>query len=152
MYSGVICSSICISESTFQKRFAEYKACLSRGLVLNAEFLKNTVDIELIYEGVKYTLLSSRVGPTLYLLELNGSYLEAKVHRLSDGGLLISTENNSYTAYMREDIDRHRYVVVVVVIVVIVLLRIILIILFIIIIIIYYCCIDLLLMERPSSS
>ena len=76
--------------------------------MLNAGFLNNSVDIELIYEGVKYTLSSSRVGPTLFLLALNGSYLEARVHRLSDGGLLISTENSSYTTYMKEDVDRHR--------------------------------------------
>lgn len=139
--SGVICGSICISESTFQKRFAEYRACLSRGLVLNAEFLKNTVNIELIYEGVKYSLISSRVGPTLYLLGLNGSYLEAKVHRLSDGGLLISTENNSYTAYMREDVDRHRYAVVIVLLLPVDEC-----------IIHGFTILDLLLMERPLSS
>ena len=61
---GVICATLCIAESAFKKRFADYQALLERGQVMNAELLSNVVDVELIYSGVKYSLRASRVQPT----------------------------------------------------------------------------------------
>lgn len=37
---------------------------------------------------------------------MNGSDIEVDVHRLSDGGLLLSYGGSSYTTYMKEEIDR----------------------------------------------
>ena len=101
-----------------------------RGQVMNAEMLSNVVDVELLYEGIKYVLkvppsylpiitLSlivhrlqvSRVQPTAYALLLNQSVLEVEVHRLSDGSLLLALNGASYTTYMREEVDKYRVVV-----------------------------------------
>ena len=61
---GVICGSLCIAEQAFRKRFADYQAHLERGQVLNAEMISNQVDVELILEGIKYSVKVSRVQLT----------------------------------------------------------------------------------------
>lgn len=38
---------------------------------------------------------------------MNGSCVEVDVHRLSDGGLLLSYDGSSYTTYMKEEVDRY---------------------------------------------
>lgn len=42
---------------------------------------------------------------------MNGSYKEVELHRLSDGGLLLSLDGASFTTYMREEVDRYRIVI-----------------------------------------
>lgn len=37
---------------------------------------------------------------------MNGSDIDIDVHRLSDGGLLLSYNGSSYTTYMKEEVDR----------------------------------------------
>lgn len=37
---------------------------------------------------------------------MNGSNIEIDVHRLSDGGLLLSYDGSSHTTYMKEEVDR----------------------------------------------
>ncbi len=80
---GVVCASLCIGEEAFRKRSADYQALLERcvlikyflysfihsfihcggyrGQVMNAEMMSNVVDIELIQDGIKYSL---KVSPT----------------------------------------------------------------------------------------
>lgn len=38
---------------------------------------------------------------------MNRTHIEIDVHRLNDGGLLLSYDGNSYTTYMKEEIDRY---------------------------------------------
>ncbi len=77
-----------------------------RGQVLPAHTLLNTVDVELIYEGTKYVVKVTRQCPNSYVVIMNNSYAEVDVHRLSDGGLLLSYDGSSYTTYMKEEVDR----------------------------------------------
>lgn len=37
---------------------------------------------------------------------MNSSNIEIDVHRLSDGGLLLSYDGSSHTTYMKEEVDR----------------------------------------------
>lgn len=108
---GVICASLCISEEAFRKRFADYQALLERGQVMNAEMISNVVDIELIQEGILYSLKVSRINPTAFALLMNNSLLEVEVHRMTDGAILISLNGASYTTYMKEEVDKYRIVV-----------------------------------------
>lgn len=48
----------------------------------------------------------ARQSPTTYVIIMNDSDIEVDVHRLSDGGLLLSYGGSSYTTYMKEEIDR----------------------------------------------
>jgi len=70
-----------------------------------------SLQIELINDGYKYKTQAAKSGPTSYFLVMNNSYKEVEVHRMSDGGLLLSLDGASYTTYMREEVDRYRIII-----------------------------------------
>ncbi|XP_056384806.1 acetyl-CoA carboxylase 2 isoform X2 [Hyla sarda] len=105
---GVVCGALNVADALFQTCMNEFLHSLERGQVLPAATLLNTVDVELISEGVKYTLKIARQSLTTYVIIMNNSHIEIDVHRLSDGGLLLSYDGNSYTTYMKEEVDRYR--------------------------------------------
>ena len=43
----------------------------------------------------------------MFVLIMNGCHIEIDAHRLNDGGLLLSYNGNSYTTYMKEEVDRY---------------------------------------------
>ena len=49
----------------------------------------------------------ARQSLTTYVIIMNSTHIEIDVHRLNDGGLLLSYDSNSYTTYMKEEIDRY---------------------------------------------
>lgn len=53
-----------------------------------------------------HSLQVTRQSPNSYVVIMNGSCVEVDVHRLSDGGLLLSYDGSSYTTYMKEGVDR----------------------------------------------
>ena len=77
-----------------------------RGQVLPSSTLSNVREVDLIYEGYKYMIEVTRQGPNSYHLCMNESTAEADIHRMPDGGLLISYDGSSYTSYMKEQVDR----------------------------------------------
>ncbi|XP_058850382.1 acetyl-CoA carboxylase-like isoform X2 [Acipenser ruthenus] len=105
---GVVCGSLHVADAGFRKSMSDFLHSLERGQVLPAYSLLNTVDVELIYDGVKYSLQVARQALTTYVIIMNGSHIEIDVHRLSDGGLLLSYDGCSYTTYMKEEVDRYR--------------------------------------------
>ncbi|KAE8634241.1 hypothetical protein XENTR_v10002237 [Xenopus tropicalis] len=105
---GVVCGALNVADALFQTCMNEFLHCLERGQVLPAASLLNIVDVELISERVKYKLKVARQSLTTYVIILNNSHIEIDVHRLSDGGLLLSYDGNSYTTYMKEEVDRYR--------------------------------------------
>ncbi|XP_064793859.1 acetyl-CoA carboxylase-like isoform X4 [Oncorhynchus masou masou] len=108
---GVVCGSLHVADASFRKSMSDFLHSLERGQVLPAASLLNTVDVDLIYEGVKYCLKVARQSPTTYVIIMNGSDIEIDVHRLSDGGLLLSYNGSSYTTYMKEEVDSYRITV-----------------------------------------
>uniref|UniRef100_A0A8C3P578 Acetyl-CoA carboxylase beta n=1 Tax=Cyanoderma ruficeps TaxID=181631 RepID=A0A8C3P578_9PASS len=50
----------------------------------------------------------ARQSLTTYVVIMNRTHIEIDVHRLNDGGLLLSYDGCSYTTYMKEEIDRYR--------------------------------------------
>ncbi|MGH0184607.1 UNVERIFIED_CONTAM: hypothetical protein FKN15_014942 [Acipenser sinensis] len=96
---GVVCGSLHVADAGFRKSMSDFLHSLERGQVLPAYSLLNTVDVELIYDGVKYSLQVARQALTTYVIIMNGSHIEIDVHRLSDGGLLLSYDGCSYTTY-----------------------------------------------------
>ncbi|XP_058230846.1 acetyl-CoA carboxylase 1 isoform X6 [Hemibagrus wyckioides] len=108
---GVVCGALHVADASFRKSMSDFLHSLERGQVLPAASLVNTVEVELIYEGIKYCLKVARQSPTTYVIIMNGSDIEIDVHRLSDGGLLLSYSGSSYTTYMKEEVDRYRITV-----------------------------------------
>ncbi|XP_060115526.1 acetyl-CoA carboxylase 1 isoform X2 [Heteronotia binoei] len=105
---GVVCGALHVADVSFRNSVSNFLHSLERGQVLPAHTLLNTVDVELIYEGKKYVLKVTRQSPNSYVVIMNGSCVEVDVHRLSDGGLLLSYDGSSYTTYMKEEVDRYR--------------------------------------------
>ncbi len=91
--------------------FQSFKTALERGQTIPATFLKNTVKVDLLLDGFKYVLRTTKVGPTLYLVEINGTAKEVDVHRMTDGHLLVSVDGMNHTTYMLETADQYRVAV-----------------------------------------
>uniref|UniRef100_A0A8C3EU42 acetyl-CoA carboxylase n=1 Tax=Corvus moneduloides TaxID=1196302 RepID=A0A8C3EU42_CORMO len=105
---GVVCGALHVADVSLRNSISNFLHSLERGQVLPAHTLLNTVDVELIYEGRKYVLKVTRQSPNSYVVIMNSSCVEVDVHRLSDGGLLLSYDGSSYTTYMKEEVDRYR--------------------------------------------
>ncbi|KAF4789729.1 hypothetical protein TURU_147692 [Turdus rufiventris] len=105
---GVVCGALHVADVSLRNSVSNFLHSLERGQVLPAHTLLNTVDVELIYEGRKYVLKVTRQSPNCYVVIMNSSCVEVDVHRLSDGGLLLSYDGSSYTTYMKEEVDRYR--------------------------------------------
>lgn len=108
---GIICGALHVADASFRKSMSDFLHSLERGQVLPAASLLNSVNVDLIYEGVKYCLKVARQSPTTYVLIMSGSDREIDVHRLSDGGLLLSYDGSSHTTYMKEEVDSYRIIV-----------------------------------------
>uniref|UniRef100_A0A1A8EMY5 acetyl-CoA carboxylase n=1 Tax=Nothobranchius korthausae TaxID=1143690 RepID=A0A1A8EMY5_9TELE len=105
---GIVSGALHVADVNLRNSVSNFLHSLERGQVLPAHTLLNTVDVELIYEGIKYVLKVTRQSPNSYVVIMNNSLAEVDVHRLSDGGLLLSYDGSSYTTYMKEEVDRYR--------------------------------------------
>ncbi|XP_015253885.1 PREDICTED: acetyl-CoA carboxylase-like isoform X2 [Cyprinodon variegatus] len=108
---GIVCGALHVADASFRKSMADFLHSLERGQVLPADSLLNSVNVDLIYEGVKYCLKVARQSQTTYVIVMNGSDIEVDVHRLNDGGLLLCYDGNSHTTYMKEEVDSYRITV-----------------------------------------
>ncbi|XP_034547322.1 acetyl-CoA carboxylase isoform X2 [Notolabrus celidotus] len=108
---GIVCGALHVADASFRKSMSDYLHSLERGQVLPAASLLNSVSVDLIYEGVKFYLKVARQSPTTYVIIMNGSNIEIDVHRMSDGGLLLSYDGSSHTTYMKEEVDSYRITV-----------------------------------------
>ncbi len=108
---SLICGALNVADQIIVNNFQSFKTALDRGQTIPATFLKNTVGVDLLLEGFKYTLRASKVGPTLYLVELNGTSKEVDVHRMTDGQLLVSVDGLNHTTYMLETSEQYRVAV-----------------------------------------
>uniref|UniRef100_A0A8C7N4E1 acetyl-CoA carboxylase n=1 Tax=Oncorhynchus kisutch TaxID=8019 RepID=A0A8C7N4E1_ONCKI len=105
---GIVSGALHVADVNLRNSVSNFLHSLERGQVLPAHTLLNTVDVELIYEGTKYCLKVTRQSPNSYVVIMNSTAAEVDVHRLSDGGLLLSYDGSSYTTYMKEEVDRYR--------------------------------------------
>ena len=108
---GVVCGSLHIADRQIGDSFQSFQTSLEKGQIQAANTLSNVVEVELISEGNRYKVQAAKSGPNTYFLVMNGAFKEVEVHRLSDGGMLLSMEGASYTTYMKEEVDRYRIVI-----------------------------------------
>ncbi|XP_075219792.1 acetyl-CoA carboxylase isoform X3 [Lycorma delicatula] len=108
---GVICGALHIADRTVIGNFQNFQSSLERGQIQGSNTLDHNVNAELIYDGYKYKVCVTKSGANSYFLVMNGSFKEIEVHRLSDGGILLSVDGSSFTTYMREEVDRYRVII-----------------------------------------
>ena len=68
-----------MADQIIQTNFQSFNTSLERGQTQPATFLKNFVNVELLYEDFKYKLRTTKTGPSLYMVELNGSAKEVGI-------------------------------------------------------------------------
>merc|ERR1719402_374754 len=107
----LICGALNLADQTIQTNFQSFKTSLERGQTQPASLLCNTVDVDLIYQGQKYSLSATKTGPTTYWVEWMGTHKEVDVFEMSDGQLLLSIDGHSHTTYMHEEAEGYRVVV-----------------------------------------
>ena len=73
---SLICGALNVADQIITTNFLSFKTSLERGQTQPATFLKNTVTVDLVYEGDKYTVRTTKTGPSQYMVELNGSVKE----------------------------------------------------------------------------
>ncbi|EFN66380.1 Acetyl-CoA carboxylase [Camponotus floridanus] len=105
---AVTCGALHIADRIITAGFTGFQTALEKGQIQASNDLNNVVDVELINDGYKYKVQAAKSGPNNYFLVMNGSYKEVDIHRMSDGGLLLSLDGASFTTYMREEVDRYR--------------------------------------------
>lgn len=108
---AVTSGALHIADRTILSAFSGFQTSLEKGQIQAGNDLNNIIDVELINDGWKYKIQVTKCGPSSYFLIMNGAYKEVDVHRLSDGGLLLSLDGASFTTYMREEVDRYRIVI-----------------------------------------
>ncbi|KAL1117895.1 hypothetical protein AAG570_004208 [Ranatra chinensis] len=108
---GVICGALHIADRKILDAFHSFQNSLERGQILGSNTLDHLVNVELIHEGFKYKVQATKSGPNSYFLVMNSTFKEIDLHRLSDGGILLSLDGSSFTTYMREEVDRYRIVI-----------------------------------------
>ena len=107
----LICGALNLADQMIQTNFQSFKSSLERGQTQPASLLKNTVEVDLIYQGQKYKVSATKTGPTVYWVEFNGTHKEVETHQMSDGQLLLSIDGHSHTTYMHEEAEGYRVVV-----------------------------------------
>ncbi|KYN07737.1 Acetyl-CoA carboxylase 1 [Cyphomyrmex costatus] len=108
---AVTCGALHIADRAITAAFTGFQTALEKGQIQASNDLDNVIDVELINDGYKYKVQAAKSGPNTYFLVMNGSYKEIEIHRMSDGGLLLSLDGASFTTYMREEVDRYRIVI-----------------------------------------
>ncbi|CAM1302616.1 Uncharacterised protein r2_g1260 [Pycnogonum litorale] len=108
---SVICGSLHVANQTILNNFQNFHISLEKGQILPDNTLSNTVEVELLYDGLKYLVQATKCSPTNFFLVMNESYKEVEVHSMSDGGLLMSIDGGSYTTYMKEEVDQYRIII-----------------------------------------
>lgn len=110
---AVYCGCIHLADSKLNNNFQSFQQSLQKGQILpaNAINIMNTVNTELVYDGVKYFVSATLSGPNSYFLVMNGTYKYVEFHHLSDSGLLLSIDGSSLTTYMKEEVEKFRVVI-----------------------------------------
>lgn len=110
---AVYCGCIHQADSKLNQNFQLFQQSLQKGQILpaNALNIMNTVNTELVYDGVKYFVSATKSGINSFFLVMNGTYKIVEVHHLSDSGLLLSIDGSSLTTYMKEEVESFRVVI-----------------------------------------
>ncbi|KAG8091440.1 hypothetical protein GUJ93_ZPchr0012g20998 [Zizania palustris] len=98
-YLSVVGGALYEASSRSSSVVTDYVGYLSKGQIPPKHISLVNLTVTLNIEGSKYTIETVRRGPRSYTLRLNGSEIEAEIHSLRDGGLLMQLDGNSHVIY-----------------------------------------------------
>ncbi|XP_052169537.1 acetyl-CoA carboxylase 1 [Oryza glaberrima] len=98
-YLSVVGGALYEASSRSSSVVTDYVGYLSKGQIPPKHISLVNLTVTLNIEGSKYTIETVRRGPRSYTLRMNGSEIEAEIHSLRDGGLLMQLDGNSHVIY-----------------------------------------------------
>lgn len=109
LISAVVCGAVHIADTAMNLFHLNYQSALKRGQV--PKVLSEAQTVELIHEETKYVLTVTKSGPNQYFLVMNNSSMDVDIHRMSDGGIMVSFNETTYTSFIKEEVDGYRVIV-----------------------------------------
>uniref|UniRef100_A0A803M2A6 Acetyl-CoA carboxylase n=1 Tax=Chenopodium quinoa TaxID=63459 RepID=A0A803M2A6_CHEQI len=102
-YISVVGGALYKASASSAATVSEYIGYLEKGQIPPKHISLVHSEVALNIEGSKYTIEMVRGGPGSYRLKLNESEIEAEIHTLRDGGLLMQLDGNSHVIYAEEE-------------------------------------------------
>ncbi|XP_051124639.1 acetyl-CoA carboxylase 1-like [Andrographis paniculata] len=102
-YLSVVGGALYKASASSAAMVSEYVGYLEKGQIPPKHISLVNSQVSLNIEGSKYTINMVRGGPGSYRLRMNDSEIEAEIHTLRDGGLLLQLDGNSHVIYAEEE-------------------------------------------------
>ncbi|CAI8585918.1 unnamed protein product [Vicia faba] len=102
-YLSVVGGALYKATASSAALVSDYVGYLEKGQIPPKHISLVRSQVSLSIEGSKYTIDMIRGGPGSYKLKLNQSEIEAEIHTLRDGGLLMQLDGNSHVIYAEEE-------------------------------------------------
>nr|ASZ00198.1 acetyl-CoA carboxylase 1 [Geranium incanum] len=102
-YLSVVGGALFKASASSAAMVSDYVGYLEKGQIPPKHISLVNSQVSLNIEGSKYTIDMVRGGPGSYRLMMNGSEIEAEIHTLRDGGLLMQLDGNSHVIYAEEE-------------------------------------------------
>ncbi|KAJ0987373.1 hypothetical protein J5N97_005729 [Dioscorea zingiberensis] len=102
-YLSVVGGALYKSSTSSAAMVSDYVGYLEKGQIPPKHISLVNSLVSLNIEGSKYTIEMIRGGPGSHKLKMNGSEVEAEIHTLRDGGLLMQLDGNSHVIYAEEE-------------------------------------------------
>ncbi|GAB4839534.1 acetyl-coenzyme-A carboxylase [Ancistrocladus abbreviatus] len=102
-YISVVGGALFKASASSAAMVSEYVGYLEKGQIPPKHISLVHSQVSLNIEGSKYTIDMMRGGPGSYRLKMNDSEIEAEIHTLRDGGLLMQLDGNSHVIYAEEE-------------------------------------------------
>ncbi|XP_059630432.1 acetyl-CoA carboxylase 1-like [Cornus florida] len=102
-YLSVVGGALYKASASSAAMVSEYVGYLEKGQIPPKHISLVNSQVSLNIEGSKYKIDMVRGGPGSYRLRMNESEVEAEIHTLRDGGLLMQLDGNSHVIYAEEE-------------------------------------------------
>ncbi|GAB2219638.1 hypothetical protein Droror1_Dr00007275 [Drosera rotundifolia] len=102
-YISVVGGALFKASASSAAMVTEYIGYLEKGQIPPKHISLVHSQVSLNIDGSKYTIDMARGGSRSYKLKINESEIEAEIHTLRDGGLLMQLDGNSHVIYAEEE-------------------------------------------------
>ncbi|XP_071722600.1 acetyl-CoA carboxylase 1-like [Rutidosis leptorrhynchoides] len=102
-YISVVGGGLYKASASSAAMVSDYIGYLEKGQIPPKHISLVNSQVSLNIEGSKYKIDMVRAGPGSYRLRMNESEIEAEIHTLRDGGLLMQLDGNSHVIYAEEE-------------------------------------------------
>nr|ASZ00206.1 acetyl-CoA carboxylase 2 [Geranium incanum] len=110
-YLSVVGGALVKASASGAAVVSDYVGYLEKGQIPPKHISLVHSKVSMNIEGSKYTIDVVRGGPGNYRLRMNGSEVEAEIHTLRDGGLLMQLDGNSHVIYAEEEAAGTRLII-----------------------------------------